>query len=325
LKRLIPFIIAALLLNSCLKEDAWCPTISVGFAMVDEYLEGDYDSRIKNDVLLYIFNEDKLVYAKNISYKEIEGGNRYSIAKTPELLGNLKFVAWAVKDGEKHIGTNDDLTVHLPRRHAEYNIGSGWADHHLTHELHEGETDLHMPHHHERYLGTAAPLRETLWDTKESEVDIVMTPAPGRLVVNIADPNGYLGDNAHVIIEGGMSHMALGDPKEGRTGRLGSGTRANVRTAVNEIPASTRAAGDETTHSTEIFGVLPTENNAELKVHIMNGDENIKTLKISAENTKDHFKALRSGDYLEFYYNIVSADVVININGFEIREINGEL
>jgi hypothetical protein len=182
-----------------------------------------------------------------------------------------------------------------------------------------------MPHHHERYLGTAEPFKEMVWEEERTDVDIVMTPAPGRIQVNLTDPNGYLGDDAHVIIEGGMSKMALGDPKAGRTGRLGSGTRADVRTAVKEIPASTRADGDETTHSTEIFGVLPSENNAELKVHIMNGDEHIKTLRVSAENTEDHFHALRSGDYLVFYYDVVSAEVAITINGFEIKNINEPL
>ncbi len=295
--------------------------------MVDDYLEGDYDSRISNDVLLYIFKDEKLVYAKNISYEEIVGGRRYEVPKTPELLGDLKFVAWAVKEGETHVGTDETLTIHRPDRNPEYIMGAAWDAQYLTHTRVAGADDAYLPHHHERYLGTAV-FNGMVWDDKKNEntpVDIVLSPAPGRIVVNVEDPNNLLGDDARVVIEGSMSKMGLGNPNLGRVGRAGSGTRANVHKTLTEIPASTRAAGDLISHSTNIFGVLPSEDNADLSVHIMSGDRIVETLSITAENTGGTFRAINSGDYLEFSYRVGAAEFTITNNDWIHRIVIADM
>lgn len=313
-------------MSGCLKEDAWCPVLSVGFAMNDDYLEGDYDSRIKNDVQLYIFNEEKLVYAKSIPYAEIAGGTRYEIEKTPELLGNLRFVAWAVKDGETDVNSNEALTVHHPQRNPAYELGADWNNQYLVHTRASANDATYIPTHHERYIGTLDPLHDETWEDAEiSKHDIILTPAPGRIKVNISDPVGHLGQDAHVIVEGGMSRMGLGDPRAGRAGRVGSGTHADVRTALSPVDASTRAAGDETTHSTDIFGVLPTEANSDLTVHIMNGDELIQTLSIGASNANTYFDALHSGDYVEFNYVLEASEFRVNIVPWAIKIVDGNL
>ncbi len=325
MKRIIPFLIAALSLSSCLKEDSWCPRIHVSFAMEDEYLEGDYDSRIQNDVLLYIFNDEKLVYARNIPYGEIAGGNTYLIDKTPELLGNLRFVAWAVKDGQTLIDDpREALTVHHPDRNPAYIMGSSWDAQYIAHTRHASINGVYSPQHHERYLGTQELPKPVVWEEEKTPVHIIMSPAPGRIKVNIADPGNYLGEDAHVIIDGGMSHMALGAPGNDRSARFGYGTRVNVRKEINMVPALTRAEGDPTTHSTETFGVLPSEDNANLNVSIMNGDELIRTFTINS-GTAENFTALHSGDYLIFDYDLDSAEFSININGFVVKNITDPL
>ena len=305
--------------------------MNVSFEMKDEFLAGDYDSRIQNDVLLYIFKDDKLIHARNIPYEAIAGGVDYPISKTPEMVGNLKLVAWAVKAGETHVGSNDRLTSHHPRRNPEYNMGDDYNSLFLAHTPFEtaradGDNTYHEPHHHERYLGTLNPTEDERWD-RHSHHDVILTPAPGRVVVNIKDPGNYLaskGSAPYVVVEGGMSHMELGEPKHGRTGRNGYGQQVLVRADINAIPGGTRAEGD-TTHSTGMFGVLPTLANSSLTVHIKNGDDNIGTYTITSQNTEGKFTALHSGDLIQFDYDLTSSEVVITINGYTIKDVNPPL
>jgi hypothetical protein len=323
LKRLIPIILAALLLNGCLKEDAWCPVIELSFAMEDEYLEGDYDSRIQNDVLVYIFKDDKIVYSETIPHEKVAGRAEYAIKKTPEMLGDIKLVAWAVKRGETHVGSAETLTVHHSDRHPEYSMGDDYNDLYLTHSALAsrspgGETQ-YAPHHHERYLGTLDPLNDEVWE-RNSLYDMILHPAPGRVVVNIKDSGSMLGSQAHVIVDGGMSHMKLGDPNQGRAGRDGYGQKTHVRSAIGPISGATRAAGDMT-HTTGIIGVLPSPENSSLSVHIMNGDQLVKKLTIDTQTSDGNFTALHSGDYIVFDYDLQSFEAVITINGFEIKEV----
>jgi hypothetical protein len=327
LKRLIPILLAALLLNGCLKEDAWCPEIYLSFAMEDEFLEGDYDSRIQNDVLIYIFKDDKVVYSETIPYEKVAGGTRYAIRKTPEMLGDTKLVAWAVKRDETHVGSAETLTVHHSDRHPEYSMDDDYNDLYLTHSTLAsrspgGETQ-YAPHHHERYLGTHDPLNDEVWDS-HSRYDMILHPAPGRVVVNVKDSGGMLGSQAHVVVDGGMSHMKLGDPDQGRAGRDGYGQKTHVRSDIGPISGATRAA-EGMTHTTDVIGVLPSLENSSLSVHIMNGDQLVKTLTISTENTQGNFTALHSGDYIVFDYDLQSAEVAITINGFEIKEVTTPL
>jgi frataxin-like iron-binding protein CyaY len=325
LKRIIPFLTAAILLAGCIKEDAWCPTMTVSFAMEDEFLEGDYDSRIENDVLLYIFNDDQLVMARNIPYSEIAGRAKYAIEKTPELAGNLRFAAWAVKAGEHQIGSDDSLTIHHPDRNPAYTIGSSWDTQLLSETRAAGSDNLYTPSDHERYLGTLEPLHPETMSREESHYDIVMTPAPGRIRVNIEDPQNYLGPDAHVVIEGGMSQMGLGNPMLGRTGRPGLGARADVLAQLEIDPAATRADDEGTSYTTNIFGVLPTLENSDLAVKIMNGDDLVETLWINSDNTGGNFRALNSGDLIEFSYRVNIPEFTIRIKDWTERIVIAEL
>ncbi len=150
-----------------------------------------------------------------------------------------------------------------------------------------------------------------------------------RIIVKINDPSGYLGTKGepHVVVEGGMSKMELGEPRLGIIGRRGFGDPAKVVAGIVQASPETRAEGN-ITHTTELFGVLPSDlskDNNSLSVHIMNGDELVKTYTIDARET-ERFTALHSGDLIEFnIYNLQSAEFEITINGFEIKVIDEPL
>ncbi len=313
------------MLSSCLKEDTWCPVMYVSFELEDKFLEGDYDSRVQNDILLYIFRNDLLAYAETIPYEKIAGGAEYAIPKTKEIIGDLKLVAWTVKrDAIDHFNGGEPLAIHHHEHHPEYDLGSRFQDHRLAVSPIESSAHGHYsPSHHERYIGTLDPTEDERWD-RHSHHDILMQPAPGRIMININDPGDYLNyiGQPHVVVEGTMSQMTLGEPKAGRAGRHGAGDPVAVRAEIGRVSPETRAAGDPT-HTTGIFGLLPSQENASLKVHIMSGETTLKTYIIDAEHTEEHFTALRSGDFIKFnIYDLQSAEVEITINGYTIKNVD---
>ncbi len=312
-------------LCSCLKEDTWCPVMYVSFELEDQFLEGDYDSRIQNDIQFYIFRSDTLVYAQIIPYKDIANGAEYAIPKTEEFIGDLKLVAWAVKcDVTDHFNGGEPLTIHNDLHHPEYALGSLYQDQRLTlSQIESSAYDHYSPIHHERYIGTLDPTEDELW-SRHSYHDIFMQSAPGRIMVNINDPGGYLSYNGqpHVVVEGTMSQMILGEPNDGRDGRHGVGDIVAVRADIGQVSPETRAAGDPT-HTTGIFGLLPSQSNTSLKVHVMSGETTLKTYIIDAEHTENRFAALRSGDLITFdIYDLQSSEVEITINGYTIKNVD---
>ncbi len=299
----------------------------VSFELDDEFLEGDYDSRIHNDVQLYIFRDDVLEYAKTIPYENIAGGAEFAIPKTKEIIGDLKLVALAVKcDVQDHFNGGGPLTIHNDHNHPEYALGSRYQDHRLAVSPITSSAHGHYsPIHNERYLGTLDP-EEEIWDN-HSHHKISMQSAPGRILVNINDPHDFMliDGQPHVVVEGTMSHMILGEPNEGRAGRYGAGDHVTVRAEIGQIPPTTRDAGDMT-HSTGIFGVLPSQDDTALKVHIMSGDTTIRSYIINSDNTDGRFTALRSGDLIRFdIHSLQSADVEITINGYTIKDVDQPL
>ena len=311
------------MLSSCLKEDTWCPVMYVSFELEDEFLEGDYDSRIQNDVLLYIFKDDVLAYAETIPYEKIANGADYAIPKTKEIIGNLKMVAWTVKrDVSDHFNGGIPLTIHDQHRHPSYDFGSRFQNHYLT--VSQIESSSHYaPSHHERYIGTIDPIEDERWE-RNSHHDIFLQPAPGRIMIHVNDPGGYLSYHGepNVVVEGTMSQMTLGEPRDGRVGRRGVGNLVSARAVISQASPETRAAGN-TTHTTGIFGLLPSQEGATLMVHIRSGETILKTYEINAEHTENHFTALRSGDLIEFkIYDLQSSEIEITINGYTVKNVD---
>jgi len=279
----------------------------VSFKMEDKFLAGDYDSRVHNDVVLYIFKDDRMVRSLSIPYSSIAGGKYYPVAKTQEMSGNVTLVAWAVKSGETDTATGAPLTVHHDYQHPEYKAGDDYSSRYLAHSPLAG-TEYYSPQHHERYLGVLAASAETMAD-ENSRHDIIMAPAPGRVLVNIYDPLDQLGryreqggtlGQEHMVVEGGMSNMRLGSPSQGRHGHTGYGSAAAVYAALYQ-PEPTRAAGP-LIFSSGMVGVLPSANATSLTVRVSIMEREV-VLKISSS---DHsfFEPLRSGDVIQFDYEL---------------------
>jgi hypothetical protein len=301
-------LLVALSLSGCLKEDAWCPVMYVSFELEDESLPGDFDSRVGHDVLLYIFRDDILTYSHLIPYDSIANRAEYAIEKTPAITGNLKMVAWAVPDDIiDHHHNGEALNIHNAR-HREYDLGSRFDQHFLNASA--IDDDHHAPIHHERYIGTPDLIGDEPM-SRDSHVDIVMRPATGRIIVNITDPNNYLGKTngePHVVVDGTMSQMNLS--------KQGVGEQVRVRTGIGETSPATRAA-EGTTHTTEIFGVMPSEPGRTLNVNIMNGTELVETLSVRTDERRH--QAIESGELLEFDYVIGSGAFNLTIEGWTER------
>jgi hypothetical protein len=279
----------------------------VSFKLEDQFLSGDFDSRIGNDVQLYIFRDDILVWSHLIPYDSIAGSARYAIEKTPAITGNLKMVAWAVKGDVTDIHHNGaPLDIHN-ERHPEYALGSSYDQHVLN--ISPIAAGYSAPIHSERYMGTLDHIQEVSLDGDSSH-EIFMRPATGRIIVNITDPGNLLNSSAGepwVVVDGTMSQMNLS--------REGTGQQIKIRTGIDEIP-STRANPD-TTHTTDFFGVLPSEPGRTLSVTIMNGNETVETLSVTTDERRH--QAIRSGELLEFDYLIGSASFNLTIGDWTER------
>ncbi len=287
----------------------------VSFEMEDEFLEGDYDSRIQNDVLLYIFKDDELAYSHLIPYDSIAGGAEYPIDKTRKITGDLKFVAWAVKrDVSDHFNGGEPLSIHHDERHPIYDLGSRFQDHVIAMSPvdTESENGHYSPIHNERYIGVLDPTGDEGWD-RNSHHDIIMRSAPGRIVVNITDPGDLLGKTpgeAHAVVSGVTSQMDLN--------KKGVGDPVSVRAALVAASAPTRAA-EGTTHTTGIFGVLPSLPGQRLSVDIMNGTEKLETLSVHTDDNLH--QSIRSGELLEFDYVLNSSEFTLTVGSW-IKKIS---
>ena len=277
--------------------------------MDDEFLEGDYDSRIQNDVLLYIFKDDLFVYSRQIPYDSIARGVEYPIDKMREVTGDLKFVAWAVKrDVSDRFNGGETLTIH-DERHPRYDFGSRFQDHLISMSPIDPdyENGHYLPINNERYIGVLDPTEEEDWD-HNSYHKIKMRSAPGRIIVNITDKIDALGEGqeeAYALVSGVMSQMSL--DKEGL------GTPVSVRAELEAAPASTRAETG-TTHTTGIFGVLPSSQGQRLSVDIMRGTEKLETMTVY---TNDHLhEKIESGELLEFDYVLDTDEFTITVGSW---------
>ena len=280
----------------------------VSFEMNDPYLEGDFDSRIGSDVLLYIFRNDTLTYTKTIPYDSIAEGTEYAILKTPQILGDITLVAWAVPETR-------NVAIHETGDHPEYVLGSSFDEQFLKHTQTDsrGPGVYYTPQPHERYLGT---MKVTEYEGRTSNHRIEMLPAPGRIIVNLTDPGNLLSSTpgeSYVVVDGVLSQMGL-DKK-------GSGDPILVRSDLFEDPAS-RAAADRF-HTTDVFGVLPSEPGKSVSVQIMNGTQILQTLRVYSDDNLHQI--IESGELLEFDYEVGSSEFSISVNGFTQKIIVEEM
>jgi hypothetical protein len=222
-------------------------------------------------------------------------------------------VAWAVpEDIDDHHHGGVKLTIHN-ERHLAYAPGSHFDSHKLS--ASPIEDGYHAPIHHERYVGMLDHIQSVSLN-EDSRHEIFMSPATGRIVVDITDPGDLLGKTdgePHVVVNGTMSQMNL--DKEG------VGSQISVKTPLDETSPATRATNGAT-HTSELFGVMPSEPGRTLSVAIMNGDQLIQTLSVTTDERRH--QAIRSGELLEFDYVIGSAEFNLTVGSWTERIVIDE-
>lgn len=290
-KRVILMMFTGLMLAGCVAEDTSdCPTMYVSFRLDDKYEPTeDYDSRIGHDVLLYIFQNNKLTHSEQIPYSAIAGQTRYAIDKTPDILGDIELVAWAVPAGQN-----------VADYHPAYTIGDEFNRQFVDLRPHTRAGEIYQPVHHELYLG-----RNTAREHADgnSHHQMAMIPASCRVEVNLHDPDGNLlnsQQNLHILVNGVMSQMDLD--------RKGTGQAATIRTQMDGKISDG--------YSTGRFGVHPSSAGQMVSVTIMNGDSEIETLTVPTDNLP---KGAQSGELLVFDYTLDAQSFNLRVDGFDVN------
>lgn len=102
MKRILFFLLFGLLLSSCIREDRDdCPA-DLRLVFTFNSNPTRFDDRIRNDILLHVYNEDLYYTELVIPYSEISGGREYRVKKT--LTGNIGLVAWSVPSSDNDTG-----------------------------------------------------------------------------------------------------------------------------------------------------------------------------------------------------------------------------
>ena len=262
------------MLTGCLKEgDSGCPAdMRLSFRLEDAYEAGTYDTRIANDVLLYIFRDKRCVESILIPYAEIQSEKEYVIRKN-ELYGSLDLVAWAVP-----AGVDDQL---IPAFENGKNLGDCRLELNALTRVEDYE-----PYVCDLYLGRVST-NETIDVETSHKVDMIHSSC--RVEVNVIDVGTSLSSGAadpKVCVYGSMHQMDMD--------KNGMGNVACVNTSLG-CPS-----GDGTSYSTGRFGILPSTSEQVLSVEIYNGSQLLATL--STPTNSDSPISSAAGGLIVFDY-----------------------
>lgn len=297
MKRIILILLTTVAFGSCIDENTdGCPAdMLLAFYLHDDYESGDYDSKVGNDVALYIFKDKKLSYSNIIPYSEIQGGKEYAIRKTPEIAGNLELIAWAVP-------LHGDNSL-IP----QYQIGDLFDYQFMEHAAARAEERL-APICYDIHLGNVSSVEAI---NKPTSHLINMPYAPCRVEVRIHDASGEIDASQpdkppHVLVSGVMSQMNLHKQGVGNP-------------AVVKVPLS---SDDGETYATGRFGVLPSSEGQTVSVQVIGNDNVMATLTVPENNLP---KGAESGGLLIFEYALGETSFTITINDFtqKIEIVNG--
>jgi len=287
---LVPLL--AMLMAGCLKEgESDCSAkMTLSFRLQDDYVPGSYDTRIGNDVQLYVFSNDKCVASRLIPYSAIQAGGKYTMQKSRDMDGQLELVAWAVPDAGTVPGIGSVPAI------PGCNIGDPPDRMNLRLSLSRAAGDYQSAPT-ELYLGTDS-FQEALLTTSSHEIEMIH--AACRVQVNIID-NGSLGGPAadpHVRVLGGMSEM--------NTRKDGLGVPATVEAALG-CPS-----GDATNYTTGLFGILPSTGGQTVSVEVVNGSTLLATLTVPTDQLP---RGAEAGGLLIFEYTLGQAHFTLTIDG----------
>jgi len=264
------------------------------FYLDDNYEPHTYDTKVANDVTLYIFKDNRLTYSNIIPYSEIAGGKEYVLRKTPEISGNIELIAWAVPP-------HRDLAF-IP----EYRFGDLFDDlfKRMEVDLSTRAETRYKPLFYDIHMGNATSVEAIDEPTRHM---INMLYAPCRVEVRLHDQLGAIDVSQpdkppYVLVHGVMSQMNL--RKQG-TGEP----------AVVNVPLICSDVDDERYH-TGRFGVLPSSEGQIVSVQIISLDNVVTTLTVPTNTLP---KGAYSGGLLIFDYTIGETYFYIEIDGWTIR------
>lgn len=284
------------LLSSCSYIDddmKGCPAdMLLSFHIDDPHEAGDFDTRVGNDVLLYIFRDGVCVSKIMVPYSEIAQGKSYAIRKTAQICGNLQIVAWAVP-------ANGDMSV-LP----SWKIGDPLGSTDISLES-LGREGYYAAVTNQLYLGTFSTTEAVDEPTSHS---IGMNYSYCRVEVRVTDPSGKILD-----VPGGASVRVLGSMSAMNMQQQGTGKEAIVVIGLDNPD------GDNIHYTTGRFGIYPSRAGETISIGIYAGDTLVATLTVPAENIP---RGAESGGLLVFEYTLESDSFTLIVNGYRVNIYN---
>lgn len=289
MKNKILILLALALLTSCFDQDMdGCPEdMHLTFSIEDAYEPEDFDRRLANDAMLYIFKDKRVVSDTLIPYNLISGGKEFVIRKDDKLSGNLDLLVWAVPVGRDHtlipkhsIGDNiDDIYLELKT------ITPAEKDFYPTPCL------LHIAR-----LTINEPVDKQTWH------ELKLNYSECRMEVKVTDNDNYLsqpGADPQVSVYGTMSQMDMN--------LEGVGNAADVHAKLI-CPLS-----DNINFTTGRFGVMPSQDNRTVSVDISDGASALVTLTVPTSALPQRSI---SGGLIKFEYTLGAPSFTIEMNGF---------
>ncbi|MDR2815322.1 MAG: FimB/Mfa2 family fimbrial subunit [Proteiniphilum sp.] len=263
--------------------------MQVSFYVDDRFEAGDFDARIGNDVLLYIFQNDICVEKDTVPYSQIAQGGSYTIHKTDQISGNLQMVAWAVPAN----ATDADVVPAWP---LGYRFGSG----EISLQSHT-RLGFYAPITKQLYLGMLAVDNEKI--NEPTSHPIGMNYSYCRVEVRITDPSGSVLSTsgvADVHVLGSMSRM--------NRQLQGTGDRATVLKELGN------PSNDSVSYTTGRFGILPSSSGETISIEIYAGDVRIATL--TGPNGAE------AGGLMIFEYTLDTDSFTLIVDGYRVNVYN---
>ncbi|MDR0961321.1 MAG: FimB/Mfa2 family fimbrial subunit [Mediterranea sp.] len=285
MKRILLVCFVALALVSCFEENEdMCLTLT--FSIEDQMpnADGNFDSRVGNDILLTAFRNGAAVWSEVIPYERIQNGE-CTIKKPDGLDGNVVFVAWGVSVAEH------SPTIYTPL------TSSTSFDNFTLQQPGTNGNGLEVPNSF--MFGTDSV---TINSSGATHSNIALSPITCGVEVRVHsedEPDNPSGGSAR--IHGTATHANL------------HGMGANSL-AVVEPPLPSISPNLYSTGIVRVMPSLSSPTSNEVSVVIMDGTQIVATLTAPASTRV----AARSGGYILFDYYVTTSNVTITVEDWQV-------
>lgn len=286
---LLLFVVFPVIFFSCLSEDTdgCAARRNLKFSYSSMYASGsNFDNTIGNDVILCLYQDNKLRYTEQISYDRIVDDRIYSYKK--RYGGDIDIVAWAVKAGS-------------PDRVPDLNIGEDMNDKYVMAKA-DSYPSSSKPFANDLYLGVISIKNDDI--TNETTHEIVMKNPACKVEVVVDDPGGILsgtGRELSVRIDGVMNKMNM------RFEGIGDETSV-YKTLIEDASAGS-------VYTTGYFSILPSSENQTVKATLYHGNDRVVVVETGE-------RAMSGGRII--IRIVVGTSVIVDINGWELRNVGVE-